>query len=750
MLRRYESLRWLPWFLSAFAAACVGACTHSEPEQEVEPSEGGGAIGLELRLGPDIEVDVVRYTIEGPRGYSRTGEIPVVDASEIHHVISGIPAGRGYLVTLEAESNDRETTCSGQAEFDVVAQRTQSVWVTIECRKRPRHGTVVIGADTNVCPIIESLAAAPSRILVGGTTELSATASDPDGGPSKLEYRWSTSSGSLEGEDTSSAVLTAHHPGTTTVTLEVSDGSCTESWSVDVTVVRPNILLIVADDLGYSDIGAFGSEIATPNLDALAAEGRLVTDHHSGALCAPTRAMLISGTDHHPVGLGRQGAGTGSQAGQPGYEGYLNDKAVSVAELLRDAGYHTYIAGKWHLGNEDHQTPKHWGYESSYVLLPGVSTHFNEFADPPTPQQARQYRENGEFVTPPRDFYSTDFYTDKLIEYIDANRGDGKPFYAFAAYTSPHWPLQVTDAFIDRYRGRYDEGYDAIREARLARQRELGIIPPDLVPNPLLPPSSAYPIWDQLTPEQRQNEARRMEIYAAMVENLDWNIGRLISYLKSIGEYENTFIWFQSDNGPEGGFRDQIVGKDNSLQNLGRRGSYVGIGPRWAEVSATPFRLWKGFATEGGVVVPAIARLPGQSKSRPAFAGLTHVTDLVPTFLELAGVPNPGTEYNGRTVHPISGVSLAPVLQERAPRARGPSDWLADELSGHSYVIRDRWKLLWLTGNLGTSSWQLFDLATDRGETTDVSAQHPDIVQTLLADWDAYVERNGVILEPPR
>src|SRR5690606_28555235 len=143
------------------------------------------------------------------------------------------------------------------------------------------------------------------------------------------------------------------------------------------------------------------------------------------------------------------------------------------------------------------------------------------------------------------------------------------------------------------------------------------------------------------------------------------------------------------------------------------------------------------------VVVPAIARLPGQSKSRPAFAGLTHVTDLVPTFLELAGVPNPGTEYNGRTVHPISGVSLAPVLQERAPRARGPSDWLADELSGHSYVIRDRWKLLWLTGNLGTSSWQLFDLATDRGETTDVSAQHPDIVQTLLADWDAYVERNG-------
>jgi arylsulfatase A-like enzyme len=512
---------------------------------------------------------------------------------------------------------------------------------------------------------------------------------------------------------------------------------------------RPNILLIVADDLGYSDIGAFGGEIETPNLDRLASEGRILTDHHSGFSCAPTRSMLISGTDHHLVGLGRMGAGTGPQAGQSGYEGYLNDRALSIAELLKDGGYHTYIAGKWHIGSGDTQTPKHKGYESSYVLLGGVDTHFTEPADPPSETDLTEYRENGAYVLPPADFYSTDFYTDKLISYIEANRADDKPFYAFAAYTSPHWPMQAPQEFIDRIKGRYDEGYDVIRARRLDRQRKLGIIPQDLHPNGLLAESASLPKWETLTPEQRAIEARKMEVYAAMVENLDWNIGRLFQYLKRNGEYENTFIFFQSDNGPESGRGDRATA-DNSLENIGKKGSYVYVGTRWAEVSATPFRLFKSQSAEGGHSVPAIARLPHQRAHRAQFDGLTHLTDLAPTFLALAGVADPGREYKGRSVHPITGLSLLPVLQGRTRTVRGAETVLADEQNGHRYVIRGRWKLLWLGPPYGLTpnAWELFDLQVDRAETTNLAAQHPEVVESLTREWQAYAARNGVILAP--
>ncbi|AUX44335.1 arylsulfatase [Sorangium cellulosum] len=519
----------------------------------------------------------------------------------------------------------------------------------------------------------------------------------------------------------------------------------------------PNIVTIVADDLGFSDLGAFGGEISTPNLDTLAAEGRILTGHRSGSLCAPTRAMLVSGTDSHSVGLGRMGGGTGPQAGQPGYEGHLTDNALSVAELLKDAGYHTYIAGKWHLGDTEDRSPAARGFEKSYVLLGGVATFFNEYADPPATAQARLYREDGVYTQPPRDFYATEFYTDKLIQYIESNRADGKPFFAFATYTTPHWPLQAPPEYIDRYRGRYDAGYDAIRERRLERLKLRGIIPQSFTPNPRLPSGGSNPkTWEELTPEERIYEARRMEIYAAMVENLDANIGRLIQYLKRAGEYENTFIFFQSDNGAEGGNREGFAESDpsrsgpvvNTLENLGRPGSYIGVGPRWAEVSATPFRLWKSYTTEGGVAVPAIARLPGQHQARRQFDGTTHVVDFLPTVLELAGVPNPGSTYKGRDVEPISGRSILPVLDDRATGVRAPGETLIWEHGNHRYVIRDNWKLLWLSAPYGPTprAWALYDLATDRGEINDVSAAHPDVAAELAAAWTQYATDRGVIL----
>lgn len=508
---------------------------------------------------------------------------------------------------------------------------------------------------------------------------------------------------------------------------------------------RPNILLIIADDLGYSDIGAFGGEIKTPNLNALAQEGRILIDHYSAAACAPSRAMLFSGTNHHLVGLGTQGFPSPEQRGQPGYEGYLNDSALSIAEILRDGGYHTYMAGKWHLGSQAERSPAARGFESSYVLLPGVSTHFRETADPPTIPQQREYRENGEYVLPPEDFYSTDFYTDKLIEYIEANRADGRPFFAFAAYTSPHWPLQVTEEFIDRYKGAYDAGYDAIRECRIRAQKRLGIVPKSFVPAPPLPSSPELPTWEELSEDQRKEQARRMEIYAAMVENLDYNIGRLFTYLKEVGEYENTFVFFQSDNGAEGEPRDR-PNANNSLENLGRRGSYVGLGARWAEVSSTPFRLWKTYSTEGGVAVPAIARLPSSCTRRFPLRGVTHIMDLAPTFLELAGIEDPGTTYGDRTVHPITGLSLLSAIDHQllGPRRR---DWvLVDELFGHRLVRRDHWKLLWLGPPYGTSQWTLHDLRNDGAEQVDVSEQEPEVFASLVEEWDRYVAENGVIV----
>jgi arylsulfatase A-like enzyme len=722
-----------------------------------------GAVGVQLQLAPDVNIAAVSYGVTG-NGVTRQATVPLaVGGATFSFVVDRLPAGDGYAISLTATSLDGHTSCSGgPTTFRVVSGTESSVLVRLQCRgDQARTGSVLVNGSLNVCPVIDVTTAVPLSVAVGGTIQLAGAATDRDGAPSALTYHWAASAGAIAEPTAARTTFTAGAPGAVTVTLTVSDGDCQDQWSLPLTVTealpdagadggfkdqRPNILLIVADDLGYSDLGAFGGEIKTPNLDTLAAEGRILADHHTGATCAPTRSMLISGTDHHLVGLGAMGA-VGAQVGEPGYENFLNDKALSVAELLHDGGYHTYIAGKWHLGSADNQTPRNWGYESSYVLLGGVSTHFAELSTPPTLAQQRAYRENGAYVTPPADFYSTNFYTDKLISYVDAHRGDGKPFYAFAAYTSPHWPMQAPDDFRDRYRGRYDEGWDVIRARRIARQKQLGIIPQDFTPYPTLPARPSLPAWADLTAAQRADYARRMEIYAAMVENLDYNIGRLFQYLKRTGQYENTFIFFQADNGPEGANMDNKAA-NNSPDNLGKAGSYVSYQARWAEVSSAPFRLWKQFASEGGVSAPAIARLPGDHAGHPKFASLTHVTDLAPTFLELAGVADPGTQYKGRTVHPITGTSILPALDGRSSSVRSPGAVLADELFGNRYVIRDNWKLLWLgpSAPLGTSDWSLHDLSTDRGESIDVSGAHPEIRSSLVEEWNRYVVKNGVIV----
>jgi len=576
---------------------------------------------------------------------------------------------------------------------------------------------------------------------------------------------------------------------------------------------RPNILYIMADDLGYSDIGAYGGEIETPNLDALARDGRLLTNHHTGTVCAITRAMLISGTDHHLVGEGTMGEPRDERRGLPGYEGYLNDSALSVAQLLKDAGYHTYMAGKWHLGagiEGKGKTPDRWGFERSWSLLPGAArNHFGgEAAD------ARNYTEDGRFVQPGPGFYSTDFYTNKLIEYIDSHRNDGKPFFAYAAYTSPHWPLQVPEPWLSKYKGRYDKGYDAVRLARIERMKKLGIIPAGFTPYAGLPetltrspatpnngkpearyvnalngaaqgyvdhgPGRVVKKWDSLTPLEKKVQARYMEIYAGMVDNLDHNIGRLIQHLKDIGEYEHTFIMFQSDNGAEGwpvdaGADPKATDEANAAPEVyARLGTdqmkRIQYGLRWAEVSAAPFRNVKGASHEGSVSTPLIVKLPGQQGPQTILRDWTYVTDNTATFLALAGVTPPSQPapkdvdaasgkdrnqgkvvYGGRAVYPVSGSSLLPLLQGSTIAARGlPA---ADESYGRGYVFSEdgHWKAVWTEPPQGPvdGHWQLYDLRLDRGENHDVSARHPEVVAQLVQRWKDYMTRVGGV-EPLR
>jgi arylsulfatase A-like enzyme len=550
------------------------------------------------------------------------------------------------------------------------------------------------------------------------------------------------------------------------------------------TETRPNILMIMADDLGYSDIGAFGGEISTPNLDALVASGRVLTDYRVGAACSPTRSMLMTGTDHHIAGLGSFGESIGNMiAGNvapwgatntyrlsnipDGYEGYLNDRVLAMPQLFGDAGYHTYMAGKWHLsmapaapadnGGQVYKPyppsfPKAKGFEHSFALLHGGASHFAPVPGKPIQSDLiPRYVEDDQPASLPLDFYSSQNYTDKLISYLDTSKGDGKPFFAYLAYTAPHWPLHAPDADIAKYAGKYDEGYEVIRARRLARQKALGLIPADFNPNPGLDTTLGRPKWDGLTTAQKASEARKMEVYAAMVENMDRNIGRLVQYLKDTGRFNNTLIVFASDNGADGGpvqLFPNDANTDNSLANIGRPLSNIVYGERWAEVSSTPFRLWKGMAAEGGIAAPLVVHLPGQTIQKPTLNDQMHVSDLLPTFLEVAGIKNPGTNYKGRSVKAITGVSLLARLDDRSSTpVRGANDVLAGELVGSRYVIKDQWKLESVPAPFGDiHRWQLFDLRTDRGETTDLIASYPHLAEQLATEYDAYAKRVGLVL----
>ncbi|NIB38284.1 arylsulfatase [Pseudomaricurvus alkylphenolicus] len=537
--------------------------------------------------------------------------------------------------------------------------------------------------------------------------------------------------------------------------IPVSQASTSPNDSPNPT--RPNILLIVADDLGYADLGSYGSEIETPNLDKLANAGVKFTNLYAAPTCSPTRAMLLSGTDNHIAGLGNMAEEMASnQQGRPGYEGYLNFNVVSVASLLRDSGYRTYMSGKWHLGLEQQHSPFARGFDRSYTLLQGGGGHFDDL--PIIGPERALYREDGKLTKPPKDFYSTEFYVDKLISYLQNDRPQAtnpsgrQPFFAYLAFTAPHWPLQAPAASIEKYRGRYDRGYDHVLEKRLNRMRKLGLIDSTLSAGPRFPGERP---WEQLTREEQKMEARKMEIFAAMVDDLDHHVGRLLDYLEQIGEKDNTFIFFLSDNGAEGhhlerGWKDldDWVAQccNNSYDNMGEADSYVWYGPNWGRVSSGPLTYFKGFTSEGGVRVPGFVHYPVAKRTGEVSNALVTVKDFVPTVLELTGADYPKGSYRGHKIVPLQGTSMLPYLNKQAEEVHDAEYAMGWELFGKRAVRQGDWKIVWQYKPYGTGLWALYNLNNDPSESRNLANLYPEKLREMIEQWDIYARDNNVIL----
>ena len=513
----------------------------------------------------------------------------------------------------------------------------------------------------------------------------------------------------------------------------------------------PNILLIVADDLGYSDIGAFGGEIATPTLDRLAKEGLQLTNFHVLPSCSPTRSVLMSGVDNHQAGMGTMGElKTPEMEGHPGYAGYLNFEVAALPEILKAGGYHTYMAGKWHLGHEKETTPHARGFDETFVLLPGGGSHWSDMK-PLSPPQTMVYSRNGKRVESlPDDFYSTTYYTDVLLEFIEQDKNDDKPFFAYLSYTAPHDPLHAPKKYIDKYKGKYDGGWDVLREQRLQSLKELGIVQKDAKPFQSL---ASVKAWNEMSTEEGVEASRDMEVYAAMIDFMDEQINRVFDYLRKTGEYDNTMVIFISDNGANGHLPTAYPGQteeflnsfDNSLANRGLQNSFIEPGPGWSQASMAPSRMFKAFTSEGGIKAPMLVKLPGKMENAGSMNhSFFHVRDIMPTLLDIAGLTHT-KQFNGRKVRPMQGKSVLDMFEGKSPTAYAGADQVGYELFGMKAYFVGNWKILWMPKPFGQSDWELFNLKQDPAELNDLSKQNPDKLKEMIALWEQYKIENNVL-----
>ena len=500
---------------------------------------------------------------------------------------------------------------------------------------------------------------------------------------------------------------------------------------------RPNIVLIMADDMGYSDIGCYGGEIDTPNLDRLAANGLRFTQFYNTGRCCPTRASLLTGLYAHQAGIGHMTSENTKMpfdTGHPGYRGFLNRDCVTIAEALQPAGYHTLMSGKWHVGTFAGMWPVDRGFDEFYGIVRGASNFFR-------PKPDKLLSRNRTPVKPPEEYYTTDAFTDYAIDFVRAIRkGKGskksvsekadKPFFLYLAYTAPHWPMHAWPEDIAKYRGKYLGGWDELRERRLAKMVELGIIDESWKMT-----QRDAPAWKDVPEKRRKDLDYRMAIYAAMVDRMDQNIGRFVKTLEELGELDNTLILFFADNGgcAEGG----IFGGGPSKQLGTKEGYFLTYGRGWANASNTPFRRYKHWVHEGGIASPLIAHWPRKIREKGALrAQPAHLIDLMATCLELSGAKYP-KELGGRKIWPLEGESLVPAFGNK-PIERDALYW---EHEGNRAMRQGRWKLV----AAHKEEWQLYDMKVDRPETNDLSKEKPKLRAKMIEKWNAWAKRCGVL-----
>jgi arylsulfatase/uncharacterized sulfatase len=513
---------------------------------------------------------------------------------------------------------------------------------------------------------------------------------------------------------------------------------------------RPNIVILLADDWGFTDVGAFGGEMATPNIDALAANGVRFSNFHVAGSCAPTRAMLQTGVSSHRAGLGNMPETIPpAHLGKPGYDAVFNTNIVTIAERLRTAGYRTFLTGKWHLGHTLPNLPTSRGYDHAFALSQSGADNFENKPNLLLYEKA-DWTEDGKPADLPADFYSSRFVVDKMIEYL--GRGDqAKPFLASINFLANHIPVQAPDDDLARNRGRYDAGWTQLRDARRAGAISKGVMPPGVA----MVTMRSTRDWNGLMPAEQAQRRGAMEAYGAMATAMDREVGRLVAHLKATGQYENTVFVFLSDNGPEA--TDPMVGDlprgnaiynyDQSIENQGRPGSLTAIGAGWASAAASPLRGYKFTASEGGLRVPLIISWPGNpviAKGVVA-SGFAHVSDVTPTLLQFAGVAP--VAVPGKA--PISGHSLVPMLRGGSAGVRAANEPLGYELSGNAVLWQGDLKLVKNLPPYGDGEWHLFDIVRDPGETTDLRRARPFAFRRMQAAYAAYAKADQVLAMPP-
>lgn len=515
---------------------------------------------------------------------------------------------------------------------------------------------------------------------------------------------------------------------------------------------RPNIIVMVADDWGFSDLGAFGGEIATPHLDSLARSGVRFTNFHVAGSCSPTRAMLQTGITNHRAGLGNMPETIPPEhVGKPGYEQVLSLRAVTLASLLRDAGYLTVLTGKWHLGKTPDRLPTARGYAHAFSMSDAGADNFEQRPIEGLYEKA-DWTEDGRPARLPANYYSSTFIIDRTIDYAKRARAVGKPLFASVNFLANHTPVQAPDADIARYARRYESGWSILRSERAARVSAQKLLNGTAQP---LPPSLD---WNGLSGEERASRSRAMAAYAAMATAMDREVGRLVDHLKSVGEYDNTIFVFLSDNGAEAlDPMESLTTRlniryhyDTGLAAIGRRNSFTAVGRGWALASVSPLAGYKFTALEGGLRVPLFVAWPGNPSVRPGAVSnaFTHVTDVAPTLLALAGVPGHGGRYRGQAVEPMQGKSLVPLLGGASMAVRSPQEPLGYELSGNAALFKGDYKLVKNLPPAGTGAWQLFDIVNDPGETKDLAQSMPQRLREMVADYDAFAARDGVLPMP--